>query len=141
MRQFHGLDQLLSNTGTNRIEALATALQHDLQHCHCHIMGCIAEQTVLLASLALMPDSLIYHRFEQRLDWLVEGAIVRNDCVPLTYRLQGQQFAISGRCSVLPQVCGVDLYLSSSYTCTLGDKARQGFSLSLKKLLNSAHTH
>jgi len=65
----------------------------------------------------------------------VSGPIIRNDCVPLTYRLQGKQFGVSGRCSLLPMVCGVDLYLQRSYTGVVGDIARQRFSFHLKPLL------
>jgi hypothetical protein len=73
--------------------------------------------------------------FDQRIDLIVAGPILRNDCVPLIYRLQGEQFAISGRCSMIARVCGVDLYLQRSYTGVIGDIARQKFSIALKPLL------
>lgn len=90
---------------------------------------------ILLATLYLLPDTLNYDSFDQRLDFIVAGPIVRNDCVPLTYRLQGHDFAISGRCSMIARVCGVDLYLQSSYTGVIGEVARQKFSIAIKPLL------
>jgi len=137
MKRFYGLENLdLSHHGSLRTSTLGQWLTHDLQQCQCHIYGCIADDdTILLATLSLVPDSLVYDTFDQRLDFVVAGPILRNDCVPLTYRMQGNQFAISGRCSMISKVCGVDLYLHGSYTGSIGDEARQYFSVSIKPLL------
>ncbi len=137
MKRFHGLSQLIpSGSHTPKAQDLAQALLDDLHPCQCQIYGCIAnDDTIVLATLNLVPDSLAYDAFDQRLDFIMAGPILRNDCVPLTYRLQGKQFAISGRCSVLAKVCGVDLYLHRSYTGIIGDVARQYFSLPIKPLL------
>lgn len=88
----------------------------------------------MLARLDLLPETLIYDAFDRRLDWSVSGPILRDDHVPLTYRMEGQVFAITGRCSVISKVCGVDLYLHRSYTCVVGDMARQRFSVSTADL-------
>ena len=137
MRQFHGLDKFrLSHNGILKPQNLAEQLLNDLQHCQCQIYGCIGDDDkILLATLGLLPDSLDYDAFDQRIDFIVAGPILRNDCVPLIYRLQGKDFAISGRCSMIARVCGVDLYLQASYTGIVGDIARQKFSVAIKPLL------
>nr|WP_305888612.1 hypothetical protein [Methylomonas sp. SURF-2] len=115
---------------------LAGLLLADLNVCECRIYGCMGEDPeILLATLYLLPDTLNYDSFDQRLDFIVAGPILRNDCVPLTYRLQGRDFGISGRCSMIARVCGVDLYLQSSYTGVIGEVARQKFSIAIKPLL------
>ncbi|MDD2759464.1 MAG: hypothetical protein PHH11_04120 [Methylomonas sp.] len=137
MKQFHGLDILRLATD-NRCDTrqLAALLLKDLQQCQCRIYGCIGDDDkILLATLSLLPDTLLYDAFDRRIDFVVVGPIIRNDCVPLTYRLQGQDFAISGRCSMIARVCGVDLYLQASYTGIVGDIARQKFSMAVKPLL------
>lgn len=105
----------------------------DLQDCVCTIYGNIDnDERVVLAQLRLLPESLLYEPFDRRVDFCVTGPILRDDCVPLTYQLQGKEFGISGRCSMIAKVCGVDLYLQKSYTGVVGDIARQAFSLPLK---------
>lgn len=137
MKQFHGLDKLcLAHQGWLKPQNLAALLLDDLQQCQCHIYGNLAEDDkILLARLSLVPNELHYEMFDQRIDFIVAGPILRNDCVPLTYTLQGKTFGISGRCSIIPKVCGVDLYLKRSYTCVIGDIARHKFSLDIKLLL------
>lgn len=137
MRQFHGLTALRqATTGLLNGRRLADLLLEDLAQCECRIFGCIADdEKILLAILNLLPESLLYDSFDQRLDFIVAGPILRNDCVPLTYRLQGRQFSVAGRCSMIARVCGVDLYLQRSYSGIIGDVARQKFSLDIKSLL------
>ena len=89
----------------------------------------------MLAELPLQEDSLQYEPFDQRIDMVFEGAIVRDDCVPLTYRLKGESLSIGGRCSLLPQVCGVDWYLGSGYSGKAGDAARLKYHIKLKDVL------
>lgn len=137
MKQLHGLEKL-AQTLRKPINnsQLAQALLDDLQQCECVIYGCIGEDSeVELARLQLLPETLNYEMFDQRIDLNVAGNILRDDCVPLTYRLSGKQFAVTGRCSMIARVCGVDLYLHSSYTGVVGDYARQRFSLPVPALL------
>lgn len=137
MRQILGLEKLAAQQpGRLNAQKLAELLLADLRQCRCTIYGCIGDDDkVLLAELDLLPDSLEYEMFDQRIDLTVAGPILRADCVPLTYRLQGGQFAISGRCSMIARVCGVDLYLQRSYTGVVGDIARQKFAIPVKPLL------
>lgn len=137
MRQIHGLEIIHQQAnGKLNPAKLADILLSDLQNCRCQIYGCIAaDSAILLAELSLLPETLTYEMFDQRLDFCVAGAILRSDTVPLTYRLQGKTLGITGRCSMIPRVCGVDLYLQHSYTGRVGDIARQKFSLPLKPLL------
>ena len=139
MKQIHGLEKIKKqHPNSLNMPKLAEILLADLQQCYCRIYGCIADNDkILLAELNLLPDTLSYDRFDQRIDFCLSGAILRSDCVPLTYILQAESFAISGRCSMIPKVCGVDLYLQRSYTGVMGDIARQNFALHLKSLLNS----
>ncbi len=137
MKQFHGLNVLGKTFDrTPNTKQLAEQLLNDLQQCRCEIYGNIGDDDkVLLATLELLPDTLNYEAFDQRIDLIVSGPILRNDCVPLTYRLQGRDFALTGRCSMIARVCGVDLYLQASYTGIVGDVARQKFSIAVKPLL------
>jgi len=139
MRQIHGL-QKIHQQHPERLNAqkLAEILLLDLQQCSNSIYGCMGnDDKILLAKQHLQPETLVYDRFEQRLDLSVAGIIIRNDCVPLTYSLQGELFGITGRCSMIAKVCGVDLYLAPSYTGIIGDKASQKFSFALKSLLQN----
>ncbi|WP_026602198.1 hypothetical protein [Methylomonas sp. 11b] len=137
MRQIHGLEKLVEQQpGRLNAQILAELLLTDLHQCRCSIYGTIGDDDrVLLAELDLLPGGIEYEMFDQRIDLVVAGPILRNDCVPLTYRLQGEQFALSGRCSMIARVCGVDLYLQRSYTGVVGDIARQKFAIPLKPLL------
>ena len=137
MKRFSGLDTLCAtHRGLLNPKGLAALLMDDLRDCQCYIYGCIGDdEQILLSTLSLLPETVLYEMFDQRIDFTVAGPILRNDCVPLTYRLQGSVFAITGRCSMIARVCGVDLYLQKSYTGQIGDIARQKFSLDIKVLL------
>ena len=139
MKQFHGLEHWSSlHDGPLETVSLASWLLDDLRSCDFSIYGQRAEDDrVLLARLPLLADSLSYDPFDHRIDFVVSGPILRNDCVPLTYRLQGRHFAMTGRCSMISKVCGVDLYLQSTYSGQVGDIARHKFALPLKSLLKS----
>lgn len=139
MRQIHGLEQLRSqHPGGLNAAQMAECLLDDLRQCRCTIYGCIGDDDkIVLAELDLLEDTLAYEMFDQRIDFIVAGAILRADCVPLTYRLQGKLFSITGRCSMIAKVCGVDLYLQSSYSGVIGDISRQKFSIAVKPLLST----
>ncbi len=137
MKQVHGLEKLKQqHSGTINASKLADILINDLRHCECTIYGCIGDdEQIILAKLSLLPDTLNYEMFDQRLDLNVEGKILRNDCVPLTYRLKGELFSMTGRCSIIARVCGVDLYMCNNYSEQIGDTVRQRFSLNIPALL------
>ncbi len=138
MKQLHGLDALIQlHNGRLTIKALADILMQDLRQCCCFIYGSIDDVPVLLAKLKLQSESLTYEMFDRRIDLIVAGKMSRNDCVPLSYRLQGEIFSITGRCSMIPKVCGVDLYLNSSYSGHVGDRVHQKFHISLKEVFTS----
>ncbi|MCK5897868.1 MAG: hypothetical protein KAG06_02205 [Methylococcales bacterium] len=136
MRQEQGLADLIQGT-EQRLTAsiLSTLLLEDLRDCHCFIFGKITDKTpILLAELRLIPESLNYECFDKRLDFRVAG-VIQDNGVPLTYKVQGQRYGFHGRCSTIPRVCGVDLYLNDSYTEKEGDIIQQRFSIFTKKLL------
>lgn len=136
MRQEQGLDILTYHQKRNTsAKKLSQLLLTDLKSCYCEIFGKTdGDLPILLAKLDLIPDSLYYEMFDQRIDFTVTG-IISNQSVPLTYKVHGEKYSFHGRCSTILKVCGVDLYLSKSYTEKLGDNARQPFSISVKKLL------
>lgn len=139
MKQMLGLSQLIASHHERlNIKSLAEMLMEDLQDCHCFIYGRDGDDPQLLADLPLLKGSLEYEMFDQRIDLILLGEILRNDCVPLTYRLQGRQVSISGRCSMLPQVCGVDWYLGKGYSGRVGGDVRLRFKVSVKDVLSLA---
>jgi hypothetical protein len=137
MKKLQGLTALIPNTQEKvNHKTVAELLLDDLQQCYCEIYGKQNERDVLLAQLHLQAGTLHYEPFDQRIDLMVEGSILRDDCVPLTYCLQGKEFAITGRCSMIGKVCGVDLYLSKTYTGKIGDVTQQRFQIYLKDVIN-----
>jgi hypothetical protein len=138
MRQYHGLEHFYHESMKANYSMLSEWLLNELQVCEASIYGQAATgDNVILAQLGLQEDGLNYDAFDQRIDLTLTGLIVRSDCVPLTYRVQGRAFGFTGRCSMLAQVCGVDLYLNASYTGMVGDKVHQRFAILLKPLLNN----
>ncbi len=139
MRKEQGLKQLVENyTGNITIDILARLLMEDLKSAECFIFGQTKEdKIILLTELNIIPDSLFYEQFDKRIEFTVAGEILNGQYVPLTYLVRGDKFKFSGRCSIIPRVCGVDLYLSSSYTGSAGDIVRQNFSVTIKKLIKT----
>ena len=139
MRQEQGIEALVSDyDGQLTVKALSELLLEDLKSCSCLISGKAEnEQAVLLAELNIISDSLFYDMFDQRIEFTVAGEILSDQFVPLTYRVQGDTYSFHGRCSTIPQVCGVDLYLSASYTGKKTDSVHQNFSVSVKKLFKT----
>ena len=137
MKQLHGLEKLKQQyPGTLNAAKLAEILLDDLRDCQCTIYGCIDDdEQIVLAKLNLLPETLNYESFDQRIDLNVAGQILRNDCVPLTYCLKGRLFSITGRCSIIARVCGVDLYMCHNYSQQIGDTVRQRFSVSIPAVL------
>lgn len=136
MKRLHGLESLMQNS-RERLghQILAERLQRDLRHCRCFIYGQKDGASVLLAELDGQDDSLFYERFDQRIDLALTGEIARDDCVPLAYRLQGEHLAVTGRCSMLPKVCGVDWYIGAGYSGKVGERARLKFKIDVKEVL------
>lgn len=136
MREFHGLETLCgTQQGLLRTDRLANLLMADLAEARLVIYGKNqTEQPIVLAILAPLSNSMQYDNFDQRLDLVFTGEIIANSSPALTYCLQGQAFSVTGRCSTIPKVCGVDLYLSRSYSGKIGDIARQSFSIAVKTL-------
>jgi hypothetical protein len=138
MRQIHGLENI-RQYHPERLNAakLAEILLDDLQNCRCVIYGCCGDDDkIVLAELSLLPETLVYEMFDKRIDFVVAGPILCAETVPLTYALHGKQITLTGRCSMLSKVCGVDLYLLASYTGVVGDIARQKFSIGVNALLD-----
>lgn len=136
MRQEKGLDSLIQqHAGQLSAKVLAKLLLEDLEQCCCKIFGKTKnEEPVLLAELNIDLDSLFYEMFDQRIEFVVTGDILNDQYVPLIYLVKGNHYSFHGRCSVIRKVCGVDLYLSKSYTSTKGDHVRHKFFVSVKKL-------
>ena len=53
----------------------------------------------------------------------------------MNYALQGKAILMTGRCSLIAQVCGADLRLNNSFTgCVIGGEVRQKISIPIKQL-------
>ncbi len=142
MRRLHGLSALSSLLPERLTEKrLAEVLLQDLQYSRMIIEGNKDEQPVVLAELQSEPEMLVYEPFDKRIDLVLEGRILRGDCAPLTYCLQGGKFRVTGRCSMIPKVCGVDLYLSHSYSGNQGDVVRQKMKIYLAEVMQALRSH
>ncbi|MCK5831098.1 MAG: hypothetical protein KAH20_12450 [Methylococcales bacterium] len=139
MRQEQGLDAVTQDyNGRLTVNILASLLLDDLRDCQCSVFGEVeSEKTILLATLHIVPESLEYESYSQRIEFIVKGEIINNDSPPLTYKVEGDKYSFYGRCSTVFKVCGVDLYLSRSYTEQVGDRAQQKFTILVKKLMKS----
>ena len=109
MKTIKGLEKIYQSQPKRlTADTLAACLLTDLAQCHCAIYGLDSkEQPVLLARLHLVPETLVYDQFDKRIDLIVAGTIVSAEYVPLRYCLQGHEFAMTGRCSVIGKICGV----------------------------------
>lgn len=136
MREFHGLDKLCADQqGLLNSHKLARLLMADLAEARLLIYGKdSADNPMRLAVLTLLPETMQYENFDQRLDLVFVGEIMANATPALSYCLQGQEFSVTGRCSTISKVCGVDFYLSRSYTGKIADVVRQPFAISVKAL-------
>jgi len=70
----------------------------------------------------------------QRIEFVVEGKIINDQYPAITYTVNAATFRFYGRCSTIPQICGVDLYLDKSYTEKTGDPVIQKFRIPVHKL-------
>jgi len=137
MRQEYGLKELLQGCSGNLTEkVLSSLLLEDLKNCRCLIMGgSVDDETIILAKLSILSDTLNYDMFDQRIEFVMAGPILIEQFPALTYRVEGSHYGFSGRCSTIPQVCGVDLYLSQTYTGKAGDIVRQKFTVPVAKII------
>ena len=141
MRKYQNLAQLLKGYhGIVDKAVFADLLANDLEKAHCQIFGAtIDDELILLAELKFLEDSLSYSSalFQQNIEFTVIGNIISAQYPALTYRVDTGTFQFFGRCSTIPQICGVDLYLDKSYTEKTGDHVRQKFTLPVNKLFKS----
>ena len=141
MRKYQKLNLLVTNNHgvENKIE-FADLLVDDLKQSNCLIFGeTTDEQPILLAELKTQVESIKLYSglLHQRVEFVVEGAIINDQYPALTYSVNGATFRFYGRCSTIPQVCGVDLYLDKSYTGKVGDYVKQKFIIPVNKLYRS----
>ena len=141
MREYQNLELLVKrHNGAVNKTVFGDLLINDLKHSCCLIFGeTVDEQPVLLAELKIQADSFYLDSgmFHQRIEFEVEGEIVNDQYPPLTYSVNGDTFRFYGRCSTIPQICGVDLYLDKSYTEKVGDRVKQKFTIPVYKLFRS----
>ncbi len=142
MRKYKNLEQLVQcHFGDVNKTVFANLLVEDLKQSCCLIFGQTAdEQAVVLAELKTQVDSLKIDSgmFHQRIEFVVEGEIVNDQYPPLTYSVNAGTFQFYGRCSTIPQICGVDLYLDKSYTEKTGDYVKQKFTIPVSRLFKSS---
>jgi len=138
MRKYQHLDLLVKqNNGVGNKTEFADLLMEDLKQSSCMIYGENAdEELVLLAELKTQLDTIKLYNglFQQRIEFVVEGKIINDKYPAITYTVNTATFRFYGRCSTIPQICGVDLYLDKSYTEKTGDPVTQKFSIPVHKL-------
>ena len=141
MRKYQNLNLLVKhNNGIDNKTRLADLLVDDLKQSSCLIFGeTTDEQPILLAELIAQEDSIkVYSElFHLHIEFVVEGEIINDQYPALTYTVNGATFRFYGRCSTIPQVCGVDLYLDKSYTGKAGDCVKQKFTIPVNKLFRA----
>lgn len=141
MRKYQHLSLLVKqNDGVgNKIE-FADLIMDDLKKSSCMVYGKNAdEKLVLLAELKTQLDTLKLNSglFQQSIEFVVSGQITNDQYPAITYSVNGAIFRFYGRCSIIPQICGVDLYLDKSYTGTVGDYVKQKFTIPVNTLYRS----
>lgn len=141
MRKYQHLDLLLKkHNGVVNKGVFTDLLINDLKRSCCLVFGeTNDEQAVLLAELKIQPDSLFLDNgiFQQRIEFFVAGKIINDQYPALTYSVNTDSFRFYGRCSTIPQICGVDLYLDKSYTGRVGDDVVQKFTIPVYKIFKS----
>ena len=134
MRELKGLGLFLDNyTGMIKANTVAEFMQSQFSVSHLRVYAdpLEEEKITLLADLSLQEFS--YDAFEQSIIWIFMGTVL-DASIPLTYRIDGQQLQFTGRCSVIPKVCGVDLYFSH-YQQQQGVRVRQKITVSIRDLV------
>jgi len=135
MRQLTGLERLLENhTGFIKPEQVAQYMQAQFKESHLLVYAePLGEQKTLLADLAIINDQMDYDLYQQRLELVFIGTVI-DEKIPLTYTIHGQDLSYLGRCSVIPKVCGVDLYFAN-YVQSKGQEIRQKIIIPIKDLV------
>ncbi len=141
MRKYKNLKLLVKHyDGILNKSKFSDLLAADLKQACCKIFGeTIDEELILLAELRIQENSLSHSSglFQQNIEFVVTGKIINDQFPALTYRVDTGTFQFFGRCSTIPQVCGVDLYLDKSYTEKVGDCVKQKLSVPVNHLFKS----
>jgi len=141
MRKYQNLELLLKNfNGELNKTVFAELLMQDLKQSHCQIFGeTIDEELVLLADLKTQANSVCVKSglLQQSIEFVLVGEIINNQYPALTYRVDTGTFQFYGRCSTIPQICGVDLYLDKSYTEKVGDGVKQKLTVPINPLFKA----
>jgi hypothetical protein len=141
MRKYELIHQRVTqNNGVANKAEFARLLMDDLQQASCLIYGeRTDEEPVLLAELKTQAKTLTFYSglFGQRIEFMVAGTIINDQYPALKYAVNGTVLKFYGRCSTIPQVCGVDLYLDKSYTSRVGDQVQQKLTIPVGKLYRS----
>ncbi len=141
MRKYQHLHTLIQHhNGIADKTELASLLMHDLESSICQIYAeTLDEEPVLLAELKTQPETLTFYKgiLNPRIEWIVTGEIIEDQYPAIKYQVNGAIMRFYGRCSTIPQVCGVDLYLDKSYTGNLGDRVKQPLTIPVGKLYRS----
>ncbi len=140
MRKYQHISRLVSNDGVGNKTEFSDLIMDDLKQSSCMIYGENAdEELVLLAELKTQIDTIKLNSglFQQSIEFVVEGKITNDQYPAITYSVHGTTFRFYGRCSTIPQVCGVDLYLDKNYTGKSGDYVKQKLTIPVSKLYRS----
>jgi len=134
MRELKGLEIFLEDyKGMIKAEAVADFMQKQFIESHLRVYADALDESQenVLADLTIQESS--YDAFSQSLSWHFSGKVLQ-EAIPLTYCIKGKQLQFTGRCSVIPKVCGVDLYFSD-YQKKQDFLVRQKIHVSIKDLI------
>ncbi len=138
MRKYQHLDRLIKhNSGVGNKTEFAELVMADLKQSNCFIYGETKDEgRVQLAELKTQLETIKFYNglFQQHIEFSVEGKIINDQYPAITYQVKGAILLFYGRCSTIPQVCGVDLYLDKSYTGKVGDCVKQKLTIPVSKL-------
>jgi len=141
MRKYQHISLLVKqNNGVGNKTKFADLIMEDFKQSSCMVYGENAdEELVLLAELKTQLDTIKLNSglFQQSIEFVVEGKITNDQYPAITYSVNGATVRFYGRCSIIPQICGVDLYLDKSYTGKVGDYVKQKFTIPVSKLYRS----
>lgn len=135
MRQLTGLTHFFDKyTGTIKAGQVAEFMQEQFAGSDLIVYAePLSEQKTILAKLSFAAEMVNYDSYAQRLEFVFIGTVI-DEQIPLTYIISGLNLTFFGRCSVLPKVCGVDLYFSN-YKRSKNFCVRQKITISIKDLV------
>ncbi len=134
MKKIHGLNEFKAKYGDISNQHFNLKMLTEFEDSQFFIFGQQDANKTLLANYQLKEDGLFFEPFSKRIDFVYTGKIIDNSLPPIHYKLEGKTISITGRCTLIPKVCGADLYLDSTYDEQKNSDVIQSHSISVKYL-------